>query len=163
MGNITAGLNQMIVTPLKNKTFKVETPDWQIQIFRELAQELETVLSNGNRSLTSRLFPVAYQSDKAANDEYQQLTHEDLRQSHISSLKLLAEISTYSEVSETTLIEIMQGINILRLVVGTRLKIDDEEPENSPQVSVDDPDYNLWLIFHLLGEILSTIVDSINH
>ena len=57
----------------------------------------------------------------------------------------------------------MQGINILRLVVGTRLKIDDEEPENAPQASKDHPDHNLWLIFHLLGEILSIIVDSINH
>ena len=152
----------MIVTPLKNGAFKVETPDWQIQIFRALSQELKTLLSDGNSTLTTRLFPIAYQSDKAANDEYQQLTHEDLLQSHIASLNLIEKISTENEVSEYTLIEIMQGVNILRLVVGTRLKIDDEEPENSPQASEDHPDYSLWLIFHLLGEILSTIVDSIN-
>ena len=163
MGNITTGLSQMIITPLKNGAFKVETPDWQIQIFQGLAKELKTVLSGGNNSLTTRLFPVAYQSDKAANEEFKQLTHEDLLQSHLTSLKLIEDISTDKEASEDTLIKIMQGINILRLVLGTRLKIDDEEPENSPQVSVDDPDYNLWLIFHLLGEILSTIVDSINH
>ena len=163
MGNITAGLSRMIITPLKNGAFKVETPDWQIQIFRGLAEELKTVLPDGNNSLTTRLFPVAYQSDKAANDEYQQLTHEDLLQSHLASLKLIEKISTHNEVSEHTLIEIMQGINILRLVVGTRLKIDDEEPQNSPQVSEDHPDHNLWLIFHLLGEVLSIIVDSINH
>ena len=144
----------MIVTPLKNGAFKVETPDWQIQIFRALSQELKTLLSDGNSTLTTRLFPIAYQSDKAANDEYQQLTHEDLLQSHIASLNLIEKISTENEVSEYTLIEIMQGVNILRLVVGTRLKIDDEEPENSPQASEDHPDYNLWLIFHLLGEIL---------
>ena len=68
MGNITAGLSRMIITPLKNETFKVETPDWQIQIFRGLAEELKTVLSDGNNSLTTRLFPVAYQSDRAANE-----------------------------------------------------------------------------------------------
>ena len=163
MGNITAGLSRMIITPLKNGTFKVETPDWQIQIFRGLAEELKTVLSDGNNSLTTRLFPVAYQSDKAANEEYKQLTHEDLLQSHLASLKLIEEISTDKEISEHTLIKIMQGINILRLVVGTRLKIDEEEPENSPQASKDHPDHNLWLIFHLLGEILSIIIDSINH
>ncbi|MBO00438.1 MAG: hypothetical protein CL438_07260, partial [Acidimicrobiaceae bacterium] len=84
----------MIITPLKNGTFKVETPDWQIQIFRGLAEELKTVLSDGNNSLTTRLFPVAYQSDKAANEEYKQLTHEDLLQSHLASLKLIEEIST---------------------------------------------------------------------
>ena len=153
----------MIITPLKNGAFKVETPDWQIQIFRGLAKELKTVLSGGNSSLTTRLFPVAYQSDEAANEEYIKLTHEDLLQSHLTSLKLIEDISTDKEASEDTLIKIMQGINILRLVVGTRLKIDDEEPENSPQANKDHPDHNLWLIFHLLGEILSIIVNSINH
>ena len=163
MGNITTGLSRMIITPLKNGTFKVETPDWQIQIFRGLAKELKTVLSGGNSPLTTRLFPVAYQSDEAANEEYIKLTHEDLLQSHLTSLKLIEDISTDKEASEDTLIKIMQGINILRLVVGTRLKIDDEEPENSPQANKDHPDHNLWLIFHLLGEILSIIVNSINH
>ena len=153
----------MIVTPLKNGTFKIETPDWQIQIFRGLAQELKNILSDGTSSFTTRLFPVAYQSDKAANEEYIKLTHEDLLQSHLTSLKLIEDISTDKEASEDTLIKIMQGINILRLVVGTRLKIDDEEPENSPQANKDHPDHNLWLIFHLLGEILSIIVNSINH
>ena len=152
----------MMITHLKNGTFKVETPDWQIQIFRELAQELETVLSDRNSYLITRLFPVAYQSDTAANAEYEQLTHEELLQSHLASLKLIEEISNNAEVSESTLIEIMQGINILRLILGTRLKIDDENSESSSEISESHPDHNLWLVFHLLGQTLSTIVDSIN-
>ena len=152
----------MMITHLKNGTFKVETPDWQIQIFRELAQELETVLSDRNSYLITRLFPVAYQSDTAANAEYEQLTHEELLQSHLASLKLIEEISNNAEVFESTLIEIMQGINILRLILGTRLKIDDENSESSSEISESHPDHNLWLGFHLLGQTLSTIVDSIN-
>ena len=152
----------MMITPLKNGAFKVETPDWQIQILRGLAQELTTVISDGNSSLITRLFPVAYQSDKAANEEYKQLTHEELLQSHLASLELIEGISTDKEVSEHTLIKLMQGINILRLVLGTRLKIDDENSESSSEISESHPDHNLWLIFHLLGEILSIIVDSIN-
>jgi len=163
VGNITAGLTQMMITPLKNGAFKVETPDWQIQIFRQLSQELKTVLSERNNYLTTRLFPVAYQSDKAANAEYEQLTHEELLQSHLASLKLIEEISNNAEVSESILIEIMQGINILRLVLGTRLKIDDENAESLSEISESHPDHNLWLVFHLLGQTLSTIVDSINH
>ena len=153
----------MMITPLKNGAFKVETPDWQIQIFRQLSQELKTVLSERNSYLTTRLFPVAYQSDKAANAEYEQLTHEELLQSHLASLELIEGISTDKEVSEHTLIKLMQGINILRLVLGTRLKIDDENSENSSEINESHPDHNLWLVFHLLGQTLSTIVDSINH
>ena len=163
MGNITAGLTQMMITPLKNGAFKVETPDWQLQIFRQLSQELKIVLSERNSYLTTRLFPVAYKGDKTANAEYEQLTHEELLQSHLASLKLIEEITNNAELSETTLIEIMQGINILRLVLGTRLKIDDENSESSSEISESHPDHNLWLVFHLLGQTLSTIVDSINH
>lgn len=152
----------MVITPIDSGLFKVEIPDWQIQIFHKLAEELENMLLDKSNQLTGRLFPSAYQRDTSANTEYELLTHEDLRQSHLSSLKLLAGISTHSEVSETTLIEIMQGINILRLVLGARLEIDDDNSENSSEISEDDPDYNLWVIFHLLGEILSIIVDSIN-
>ncbi len=162
MGDTPTGLKLMVITPIDNGLFKIEIPDWQIQIFHNLAEELKVIISDGNNHLTSRLFPVAYQSDTSANAEYESLTHDDLRHSHLSSLKLLSEISTYSEASETLLIEIMQGINILRLVLAARLEIDDEESENSPQASEDHPDHNLWLIFHLLGEILSIIIDSIN-
>ena len=153
----------MIITPLENGVYKVEIPDWQIQILRGVAQELTTVLADGNSYLTTRLFPVAYQSDMAANAEYEHLTHKELLQSHLTSLKIIERISTDSEVSEHTLIEIMQGINILRLVLGTRLKIEDEDSESSSEISEGHPDHNLWLIFQLLGEFLSTILDSINY
>ena len=163
MGDTPAGLRLMIITPIDSGSFKIDIPDWQIQIFHNLAEELQAIISNGNNHLTSRLFPVAYQSDKAANAEYEQLTHEELLQSHLASLKLIEEISNNAEVSESTLIEIMQGINILRLVLGTRLKIDDENAESLSEISESHPDHNLWLVFHLLGQTLSTIVDSINH
>ena len=153
----------MIITPIDSGSFKIDIPDWQIQIFHNLAEELQAIISNGNNHLTSRLFPVAYQSDRAANAEYEQLTHEELLQSHLASIKLIEEISNNAEVSESTLIEIMQGINILRLVLGTRLKIDDENSESSSEISESHPDHNLRLVFHLLGQTLSTIVDSINH
>tara|TARA_B100000131_G_C18024221_1_gene575789 strand:- start:71 stop:532 length:462 start_codon:yes stop_codon:yes gene_type:complete len=152
----------MLITQIDSGLFKVEIPDWQIQIFHKLGKELKAILSDGNSHLTTRLFPAAYQSDSKANTEYELLTHEDLRQSHLSSIKLLAEISTYSEVSESTLIEIMQGINILRLVLGERLEINDENNEEPTEFREDEDDYNLWLLFHLLGEILSNIIDSIN-
>ena len=68
---LTTGLKLMVITPIDNGLFKVEIPDWQIQIFHNLAQELKAIISDGNSHFTTRLFPVAYQSDKDANDEYQ--------------------------------------------------------------------------------------------
>jgi hypothetical protein len=151
----------MIITPLEDGTFKLEIPKWQIKIFKSLTQELNPIISDRSNNLTSRLFPTAYQADTSANNEYELLTHKDLLQSHLDSLEALDELSSNAELSEETLIKIIQGVNILRLVLGTRLEINGNDT-NSPMANEDHPDHNLWLTFHLLGEILSIIVDVIS-
>ena len=161
MGNFTKRLSRMIITPLEDGTFKLEIPKWQIKIFKSLTQELNPIISDRGNNLTSRLFPTAYQADTSANNEYELLTHKDLLQSHLDSLEALEELSSNAELSEETLIKITQGVNILRLVLGTRLEINDDDA-NSSKANEDHPDHNLWLTFHLLGEILSIIVDVIS-
>ncbi len=151
----------MIITPQKNGTYKVEITDWQSRMFRDLVKELKSFIANENNPLVNRLYPVAYQNDEIANSEYTSLTYEDLYQSHLAALGILEDISEIAEVSEDTLLKIMQAVNILRLVLGTRLGICDEE--DFSEITEDHPDHNLWLIYHLLGEILSIIVDSVGN
>ena len=161
MGNFAKRLSRMIITPLEDGTFKLEIPKWQIKIFKSLTQELNPIISDRSNNLTSRLFPTAYQADTSANNEYELLTHKDLLQSHLDSLEALEELSSNDELSEETLIKITQGVNILRLVLGTRLGINDDDA-NSSKANENHPDHNLWLTFHLLGEIISIIVDVIS-
>ena len=161
MGNFAKRLSRMIITPLEDGTFKLEIPKWQIRIFKSLTQELNPIISDRSNNLTSRLFPTAYQADTSANNEYELLTHKDLLQSHLDSLEALEELSSNAELSEETLIKITQGVNILRLVLGTRLGINDDDA-NSSKANENHPDHNLWLTFHLLGEIISIIVDVIS-
>ena len=161
MGNIATGLkDEMIIIPLENGTYKIEIPDWLGLLFRNLVEEVKGFIENKGSPLANLLFPVAYQNDEAANIEYDSLTHEDLLQSHLSALETLVEISENDEVTEETLLQIMQAVNILRLALGTRLEILDEDDPS--EITENHPDYNLWLIYHLLGENLSIIVDSIS-
>ncbi len=163
MGNIATGLkDEMIIIPLENGTYKIEIPDWQGRLFHNLVEEIKGFIENKGNPLANLLFPVAYQNDEAANIEYDSLTHEDLLQSHLSALKTLVEVSEteIDEVPEETLLQIMQAVNILRLALGTRLEIRDEDDPSA--ITENHPDYNLWLIYHLLGENLSIIVDSIS-
>ncbi len=161
MGNFAKRLSRMIITPLEDGTFKLEIPKWQIKIFKSLTQELNPIISDRSNNLTSRLFPTAYQADTSANNEYELLTYKDLLQSHLDSLEALEKLSSNAELSEETLIKITQGVNILRLVLGTRLGINDDDA-NSSKANKDHPDHNLWLTFHLLGEIISIIIDAIS-
>ncbi|MCX7622083.1 MAG: DUF2017 family protein, partial [Acidimicrobiales bacterium] len=42
----------------------------------------------------------------------------------------------------------MQGLNAVRLVLGTRLGVRDDEP---PEVDPDDPDARVWALYELLA------------
>ena len=161
-GQLYKKTKSMTITPLEDGTFRLEIPKWQIKIFKSLTQELNPIISERSNNLTSRLFPTAYQADTSANNEYELLTHKDLLQSHLDSLEALDELSSNAELFEETLIKIIQGVNILRLVLGTRLGIDDDDDANSSKANKDHPDHNLWLTFHLLGEIISIIIDAIS-
>ena len=150
----------MIITHVTNGSYKIELTDWQIQLFRNLVGEVNGIISDGNNPLGNLLFPIAYRNDRDANSEFNLLIKDDLQESHLSALKILEEIPEVGEVSEETLIKVMQAINILRLVLGSRLEITDEDV--SIEIAEDDPDRSLWLMYHLLGENLSRIVDSLS-
>lgn len=150
----------MIITPLENGTYKIEISDWQGHLFRNLIEEVKGFIDDKGNPLADLLFPVAYENDEAANIEYSSLTYEDLLKSHLAALRILEEISEIDEVPESTLLQIMQAVNILRLILGTRLEIRDEDEPSG--ITENHPDHNLWLIYHLLGENLSIIVDSIS-
>ncbi|MBG01408.1 MAG: hypothetical protein CL470_03975 [Acidimicrobiaceae bacterium] len=150
----------MIITPETNGSYKIEITDWQKELFRNLIEEVSEIISDRENPLGNLLFPIAYQNDIDANSEFDSLTKGDLEESHLSALKILEEIPEVGEVSEETLLKVMQAINILRLVLGTRLDITDED--TPIEIAEDDPDRSFWLIYHLLGENLSRIVDLLS-
>ena len=148
----------MNITSEANGSYKIEIANWQKELFRNLVGEVNGIISDGKNPLGNLLFPTAYQNDIDANNEFDFLTKSDLEESHLLALRILEEVPEVGEVSEETLLKMMQAINILRLVLGSRLEITDEDIPI--EITEDDPDRSLWLIYHLLGENLSRIVDS---
>tara|TARA_B110000196_G_C20783248_1_gene492031 strand:+ start:141 stop:605 length:465 start_codon:yes stop_codon:yes gene_type:complete len=150
---------EMIITQLEENKFRVETTPWQRQLFSSLAYELRESITKKNDPLVQRLFPIAYPDDMTANREFNSLVQKELLQSHLSALEILENRSEVEEFHETDLIHLMQGINIVRIGLGTRLDIRHED--DFYDIAESHPDHDLWVIYQILGEVLALIVEAL--
>lgn len=84
---------------------------------------------------TRRLFPEAYPNDAAAEREYKALVGESLLEHHRQALDAFTEGVTAEAVEEADLQQWMGALEVLRLVLGTKLDV----IEDMAQVDEDDP------------------------
>ena len=54
--------------------------------------------------------------------------------------------------------EIMRALNILRLSLGERINLFESFQE---ELAEADPNYDLWIIFQIIGQMLASVVDSL--
>jgi hypothetical protein len=105
-----------------------------VPLFAQLDQLLET--SPDDPSLR-RLQPPAYLEDEEREAAYRLLAGEELRTSRRAALRATIDGLEQKHATEEELWSWMQAINAVRLVLGTRLDVaDDEEPV---PLAPDDP------------------------
>ena len=138
--------------------YRIELPEPEVDLLRSLVPQLRDLLTTDDPSLT-RLFPTAYADDPERDAGYQALVRDELLEKRFASLDLLEQTLEGGEVDEATLSAWMRGLNDLRLVLGTRLDVsEDDEPLD---VDPDDPEAPAWAIYHYLGGLLAMIVDAL--
>ena len=153
-------LEAVIIERSADGGFEVEILSWQRQMMEGLVPQLRELLLAGDSPAIRRLFPTAYPSDPKANANYDELVHDQLLESQLAALDTVESNLEETNLSEPELYQWMQAINSLRLVVGTRLDVsEDDDPDQL--LDEDNPDRQLWLIYQLLTEMLSIIVDAL--
>lgn len=137
--------------------YVVELPDELVDLLVDAAEQVTAGLDDDNPLLV-RLRPFA-STDPDVDRSYQELLGDELVDSRRSALAMSAELRERTELDESELVRWMQGLNALRLVLGTRLDVsEDSEPELDPS----DPDFGVWQLYGLLSELVDacTIVLS---
>jgi hypothetical protein len=129
------------------------------ELIRQILGEMRALLIlDATDPRVRRLYPAAYADDAKKEEEYQQLTHEELRSSRLANVDAV-EASIAAEVlSEEQLTAWMQAINSLRLVLGTLLNISDDDQEMA--FDPDDPEARTQALYGYLGGLLDEIVDA---
>ena len=104
-----------------------------------------------------RLFPTAYHDDPDRDREYQQLVRDELLERRLAALTLVEETASAEQLDEAGLTGWLTALNDLRLVLGTRLDVSEDDAEVDP----DDPDAPAHVVYHYLGMLLGEVVDAL--
>jgi hypothetical protein len=104
-----------------------------------------------------RLFPTAYHEDVERDREYQQLVRDELLTRRLAALTTIQATLGADELDQASLTAWMGGLNDLRLVLGTRLDISEDDTGPDP----DDPDAPSWYVYGYLTELLADVVDAL--
>ena len=123
------------------------------QAMDSLLGELEDLLDGApdDPSLI-RLHPPAYSDDPDRDLAYQILAGDELRTRRRATITSVRASLNRSELSEDDLWGWLQALNALRLVVGTRLGIQDDHHERPP-LSGDDPLVALWAAYEFTRQV----------
>ena len=138
--------------------YAIRLPARERALLGDLVEQLrEVLLQSTDDPSVRRLFPAAYHDDPDRDREYQQLVRDELLERRLAALTVLEETAQASELDEAGLAGWLTALNDLRLVIGTRLDVSEDDLEIDP----DDPDAPAFAVYHYLGMLLSEAVDAL--
>ena len=124
-------------------------------LVRQLREQL---LQSTDEPHLRRLFPPAYANDAERDAGYQVLTRDELLEGRLAALDVVERTLDGShELDQAELTAWMTTLNSLRLVIGTRLDVDEELPE----LDESDPLAPEYAVYEVLGWLLAQVVDTL--
>jgi len=149
------------VSRRRDGTYRIQLPEGERALLRALPGQLRSLLiSEPADPSLRRLFPPAYPVHPENEKEYRELVGEDLLDGHVAALQLLEDTADAEQLDEEQLLAWMRALNQLRLVVGTRLDVDDESSGELPDP--DDPDAEVRGVFLYLGWLQEQVVAALS-
>ncbi|MCY4517498.1 MAG: DUF2017 family protein [Acidimicrobiaceae bacterium] len=145
----------------------VHLADWERRLLAEMVAELRSNLldhtpardgGDGLDPSLRRLFPPAYLSDPDRDAEYQRLMRDELLVERLDHLDLLDSTLAAEHLDDSQVTAWMQGLNELRLVLGTQIDISEED--DPAEVDPQDPAQRPRLRYHYLGGLLAELIDA---
>lgn len=142
-------------------TFAINLPGEERELLSDLPAQLRELLGSDDpaaHAMVRRLFPTAYNLDVEKDAEFHQLMREDLLAGKLARAELLESTAEATELSEEQLRQWMGAINDIRLVLGTRLDVGEEDDGPDP----DDPDAGHYGLYHYLGFLLENVIRALS-
>ena len=124
-----------------------------------VVQLREQLLASTDEPSVRRLFPPAYADDPERDAGYQVLTRDELLERKLAAIDVVERtVDGRGELDDDAMAAWMGTLNSLRLVLGTRLDVDEELPSLDP----DDPLAPAYAVYEYLGWLLSQVVDALS-
>jgi Domain of unknown function (DUF2017) len=138
--------------------FLLLLPEGERELMLQLLGELRTLLKLGSEDpRLRRLYPAAYSDDEEKDAEYRRLTHEELSSGRLAAIAVAERTIAEDELTPDQLTAWMHAVNALRLVLGTMLDVNEDDPF---AVDPDDPNAREYMLYGYLGLLLEEIVQA---
>jgi Domain of unknown function (DUF2017) len=130
-------------------------PNERVLVADLVGQLREQLLASTDDPAVRRLFPPAYPNDAERDAGYQVLTRDELLEHRLSALDVVERTLDGNELDHADMTAWMATLNALRLVLGTRLDVD----EDLPDLDRADPMAPAYAVYEYLGWLLSQVID----
>jgi hypothetical protein len=138
--------------------FLLRLPEGERELLLQLLGELRTLLKLGpDDPRLRRLYPAAYSDDEEKEAEYRRLTHEELASGRLAALDTAEQTIAAEKLTPDQLTAWMHAVNALRLVLGTMLDVNEDDPF---AVDPEDPNAREYMLYGYLGLLLEEIVQA---
>lgn len=147
------------IVPLGGDRYRLRWRPGDRQMLEQLAAEIDKLLTSDDAALV-RWFPPAYGTDEARSREFAALARDELVASKRAALEVVVGSFDQPEVSGDELHSIMRSLNDLRLVLGTRLDV--SEDQAGPPRGTPTEDLPAWQAYERLGMLVAMCVRALS-
>ena len=152
-------LSRRRIKRVRGGAYQVRLPPEERTLLGELVPQLRDLLTaTTDDPSVRRLFPTAYNEDPERDREYQALVRDELLERRLSALDTVEETLGEDRLDEEQMGRWMGALNDLRLVIGTRLDVD----ESLPRLDQDDPRAPAYAVYEYLGWLLDQVVSAMS-
>jgi hypothetical protein len=132
-------------------------PNERVLVADLVGQLREQLLASTDDPAVRRLFPPAYPNDAERDAGYQVLTRDELLEHRLSALDVVERTLDGNDLDHAGMTAWMGTLNALRLVLGTRLDVDED-----PDLDRADPMAPAYAVYEYLGWLLSQVIDVLD-
>lgn len=119
-------------------SYRITLDETSRTVLSTVLGELRDEITAGTGNHLTRLFPVAYHADAAADAEFHRLMRSDLAASHLAALEsTMALLHRIDDLTADDVELLMRSLNATRLVLGTILDVTDDDADDEEE---DDRD-----------------------
>ena len=147
------------VVPNGDGTFRLDLRDEERALIAAIVPDLRSLLADDPADeVLTRLFPTAVPDNPEAEAEYREMVRDDLVSKRLARLDTVAELAEATVLDQEQLAAWMGAVNDVRLVLGTRLGVtEDDEFEETDE---EDPDAVARSAYWYLGWLMEHLVEA---
>lgn len=132
---------------------RVNLAEYEQEVLANLIVDLRQLLMSDSHEALRRLKPPAHPDNEEAEAAYRELVDDDMLRARLELLDIVDDTMAGSSLDEAGVAAWMQGLNMMRLVLGERLEVDGADLE-----SHDLPEGPAGFLYEWIGERLEFLV-----